>query len=475
MRKWIPIIMVLTLPTRLFAYQIPYESWMGTYLADSKVGYLSYRIDSAEINGVKGYKISSIMHNRLTVLGADVVQLITTVVYTDDKYNPLKEQFEMSSGGRTTSVSAEFKPDKIECVLSTSEGKSPKTIPIPDGAKLVGDAMFAVTDPKQKVGTETTSHYFNPLTLTVDELKIKVEKREKIEVEGKQYDTMVISNSSSMGDVTIWQDDDGNLIKVTAMAGIMMIKQDRDTALSGIQGSTDDFAEKTSVKIDKMIPNPRQVRYLDIVFRGIDDPSMVISDTRQVTSKVKGHEDAVRYRIEAKTFAPEKSITLPVDQAKFAEDLGSSPYFDYELGGIKEQAKQIIGDEKNAYTACHKIRAWLYENMHTRADVGISRPASDVLKSKEGVCRDYAILFGALARASGIPSRIAAGLLYVNGAFYYHAWVECWVGEWLPFDGTLPTDFVDATHIKLAEGTATSMFGLARVIGSLSADVKGVK
>ncbi len=88
-----------------------------------------------------------------------------------------------------------------------------------------------------------------------------------------------------------------------------------------------------------------------------------------------------------------------------------------------------------------------------------------------GVCRDYAILFAALARNRGIPAKVVAGLTCVDGSFYYHAWVECFVGEWVPFDATLPTDFVDATHIKLAEGDATSMFGMAKVIGSLKAKI----
>ncbi|MCX8052365.1 MAG: transglutaminase-like domain-containing protein, partial [Armatimonadetes bacterium] len=111
-------------------------------------------------------------------------------------------------------------------------------------------------------------------------------------------------------------------------------------------------------------------------------------------------------------------------------------------------------------------------NLKIRADIGITRSASDVLESKIGVCRDYATLFAAMARAVGVPSKVVSGLLYLNDGFYYHAWVECWVGEWVPFDATMPTDFVDATHIKLVEGDATTMFSLAKVIGSLRAEVK---
>ncbi|OFX13704.1 MAG: hypothetical protein A2Z18_08615 [Armatimonadetes bacterium RBG_16_58_9] len=89
-----------------------------------------------------------------------------------------------------------------------------------------------------------------------------------------------------------------------------------------------------------------------------------------------------------------------------------------------------------------------------------------------GVCRDYAILFAALARGAGIPATVVSGVLYTDNAFYYHAWVECYVGQWVPFDATMPTDFVDATHVKLAGGDATTMYSLAKVIGSLRLKVK---
>ena len=55
--------------------------------------------------------------------------------------------------------------------------------------------------------------------------------------------------------------------------------------------------------------------------------------------------------------------------------------------------------------------------MQSRADIGITRSASDVLQSMVGVCRDYGILFAGLARGAGIPTRIAAGVLYVKRRF----------------------------------------------------------
>jgi hypothetical protein len=113
--------------------------------------------------------------------------------------------------------------------------------------------------------------------------------------------------------------------------------------------------------------------------------------------------------------------------------------------------------------------------MRSKGDVGIVRSSLDVLHTKTGVCRDYAILYTALARSAGIPTKVVSGLVFWQGKFYYHAWAESYTGRWTPVDATLPTDFVDATHIKFAEGDATSMFSLARLMGVIKAEILKVE
>jgi hypothetical protein len=77
--------------------------------------------------------------------------------------------------------------------------------------------------------------------------------------------------------------------------------------------------------------------------------------------------------------------------------------------------------------------------------------ASEILKRRTGVCSDYAILFTALLRASGIPSRLVAGIpvyttLYEkeNEINMGHAWVEIkFPGYgWIPVDITPEAKFM---------------------------------
>jgi len=470
---WVVTLMLIAVAAQAARMSVPYESWMGGYLGSQKIGYMSFKIDEADFDGISGYRIASVLNSRLKILDADLTQIVNTVVYTDADFNPLKEDFNMSSGGKKTSVKATFESDAVDCVVSGETGGTNVRVPIPAGARLVGDMVFGLLDTTLEIGKQYSVHYFNPLTLAVDELKVKVKGKEKIVSAGREVETYVLFNSTPMGDLTIWQEADGSVVQAKAVMGIVFKREPKEEAMAGMgAGEQEDFATLTSVKPNRKIPNPRQLRSLGVVMTGITDAEFLISDSRQSASFVGAKPGSVRYKIRAEEFRAEKSISRPVTDPQFSEHLTSSPYLDFDKQAVAAKSAEIVGDEKSAYRGAQKIRAWVYDNMVTRADIGIARSASDVLESREGVCRDYAILFGALARAAGIPCKVVSGVLYTQDAFYYHSWVECYVGEWVPFDATLPTDFVDATHVKMAEGDATSMFSLSKVIGGLKADVR---
>ena len=58
----------------------------------------------------------------------------------------------------------------------------------------------------------------------------------------------------------------------------------------------------------------------------------------------------------------------------------------------------------------------------------VSLPSAlEVLKTRVGDCNEHTALYVAMARSLGLPARIAVGLVYLRGAFYYHAWPEVYV------------------------------------------------
>ena len=65
--------------------------------------------------------------------------------------------------------------------------------------------------------------------------------------------------------------------------------------------------------------------------------------------------------------------------------------------------------------------AWIEKNIKKRPVLSLP-DALSTLENRMGDCNEHAVLFAAMARAVYIPAKIEAGVVYLNGRFYYHAW-----------------------------------------------------
>ena len=85
-------------------------------------------------------------------------------------------------------------------------------------------------------------------------------------------------------------------------------------------------------------------------------------------------------------------------------------------------------------------------------------PASEAWEKGAGVCQDFTHATLSILRSAGIPARYVSGYLY-NGSGEIgeevvgesHAWVEAWVGHWLPFDPTNGNPVAE-DHVLVARG-----------------------
>ncbi|MDQ3898868.1 MAG: transglutaminase family protein [Actinomycetota bacterium] len=128
---------------------------------------------------------------------------------------------------------------------------------------------------------------------------------------------------------------------------------------------------------------------------------------------------------------------------QFAEFLAPSRYV--PLGdGVQDLAGELgrsldPGETSHAVVDC--VRSHL---RYERGTTTVSTTAADALRIGSGVCQDFTHLALGLLRARGIPARYVSGYLHPSSkaepgevlAGQSHAWVEAWVGDWLPFDPT---------------------------------------
>ena len=461
----------------LFPQDIPSETWMSIYIGSAKIGYARSFIQKTTFEGKPAYQVDDLSKIKVVVMEVEVGQDIESRTILNEQFEPIRQDFKMSSGGHTTSITARYGPKEIVAEVENEGTKSTKAIPIPQGSKLISEPL--PLNAELKVGDKLSMKYFEPMSLILDSAEIEVLRKERIKLDDKEYDALVIKSVTSLGDTTLWQDEKGNSLKAnTSLMGLTlaMVREPKEIALGEGYAPSADLAVATSCPASKEIPNPRQVGFMKVRLSGLKDKALILSDDRQ---KVTYSSPIAEYEITARTFEGEAPFppsgipsvggTLPVKDHK--EFLAETPYIQSTNPQVVATAKEIVGDEKDSYKAVVRLHDWVASSMKTRGDIGVMRPAVDILGAKEGVCRDYAILYTSLARAAGIPTKFVTGLMYFNNGFYYHAWAESFVGEWIPVDATLPGIFVDATHIKLAEGDTSAIFEAIKAIGNLKAEV----
>jgi transglutaminase-like putative cysteine protease len=78
----------------------------------------------------------------------------------------------------------------------------------------------------------------------------------------------------------------------------------------------------------------------------------------------------------------------------------------------------------------------------------------------------------AFARAEGIPAKVEAGLVYLNGRFYYHAWNLLYLGRWITADSLFGQIPADVSHIRLATGELKDQLNLMSMIGNIHLEIK---
>ncbi len=135
-----------------------------------------------------------------------------------------------------------------------------------------------------------------------------------------------------------------------------------------------------------------------------------------------------------------------------------------------EEARRAVAGVTGTRARAEKLVRYVNDLLEKKPTVSLPS-AREVLRTKVGDCNEHTVLYVAMARALGLPARIAVGLVYLRGAFYYHAWPEVYVAEpdgrgmWLPVDPTLNQFPADPTHVRLARGGLDKQAVILTVIG----------
>jgi hypothetical protein len=277
--------------------------------------------------------------------------------------------------------------------------------------------------------------------------------------------------AAAAGGFSGWIDEQGRIV-MTKQLGFDVRRLPYEVAFENWRNDTAhvavsndrDIIETTAIAANARMS--RQISALQLILSGANLSGLDINGTHQrlngdtlIVSEVPSSDMATARRVPYRPPDGSGSDAEPLLQSNDSQ--------------IVALAHRIRGREADPRAVAERINTWVHDSIADRITFGVPN-ALAVLKTRSGDCNEHTQLFVALSRAAGVPARIAAGLAYVDGKFYYHAWPEVFLDDWVPVDPTFGQFPADAAHLRLIVGGLARQTELLRLMGNLRIDVLSV-
>ena len=447
------------------------ERWMGIFFEDQHVGFSVSR--SASIDG-GGTLFEGRSQFRVATFGK--IQEVTTAGTAMVGTSGVLERFDFVMLADQVRLVARGEIKNGELVMEVDQAGETSTLRFPiSKPPHVGMSLeSAIRKHELAVGLKFSVPYFDPLTLAEGEMEIEV-----VDVEVFDGGEEAYWLKSSFGNVETRSlvTPAGETLRQEGAIGMKMIRMTAEAAQKISDEAPTDLISLSAVPFKGRLKDARSTRLFKARFSGVPAERIVSQPPQQTVE-----DDVVTVDMPLMLEVPAGPVSALPPDFEPGDDpppyLGSTPTLPVGHLEIQKAAQRIVKDAETRLDAVRMLNDWVFTEVAKEPSVGVPN-GLEVLYSRRGDCNEHTALFVSLARAAGIPTRIAAGVVFSErvgpkGQFYYHAWPEVQLGgptDWVAVDPTFGQLPADATHIKLVEGDLDRQVEILGVIGRLELEL----
>jgi transglutaminase-like putative cysteine protease len=273
---------------------------------------------------------------------------------------------------------------------------------------------------------------------------------------------------------TGWVDEQGRVVLATQVLGLTLERRPYEVAFENwkaraatrnVQVAADkDIYETTAISANKTLR--KNLQELRVTLSGVELDGFDVKGYRQ---RLRGDTLTVTRELPSALKAAWK-LPYGARSGVMSVFLDPEPLLESRSPEIVQLAVRLRGTETDPRVVAERINRWAYDSLRKEINVGVPS-ALGTLRARVGDCNEHTQLYVALARAAGIPARVAAGLAYLDGKFYYHAWPEVFLERWVAVDPTFGQFPADAAHLRFTVGGLGRQAELLRLMGALKIDV----
>ncbi len=450
-------------PTRELPSEALSDEWFKILWHGERAGWMHNYYE----NTPEGYAVHSESLINIMAMGVEQKARINLDAEVDERFRLKGFELSFKSDAQDLFMTGRIDGNSVTYEIRSSENEKPVTRTMslrepPLLMDLVG--RYAATRGLE-VGQEFEVPVFDPLTQRTDKTKAQVMSTETIDVGAGSEEVFKVKVHYMGMEMFSWLDELGRVVKSETPMGVSAVRSTKKEALKLKDAGKIDVIAASAVTVDRVINKPRDVKYLKARLEGVEK----LDETDL---------DGGYQKLDGNVVTIEKAdisggYKLPDGNAQREKYRSPEELVQSDSPKIKKAAEQAAAGATDSVRAALNINEWVFVNLEKAPTLTVPS-ALDVLESKKGDCNEHTQLYVALARAAGLPTRTAAGVVYMNGAFYYHAWPEVWLSEvsgWTPVDPTFGQFPADATHIRLVTGSLKKQAEISRFLGQLGVKI----
>lgn len=442
--------------------------WKGVYYKGQKIGFMVGQTVPAE----DGFELQEEGRLQMLLLGASTAARIRTSARVDKDFSLRSFKFSLDPGTGAIEVEGRLDGKRLHLAIKTPSGVRTETRDLPEAPNLSLNLPRRLAAAGLKPGTRLTLATFDPATLRNAPMTLEVQAREVVWSAGRPIPAFRVQSRFAGITSTSWVTEVGEVVKEESPMGLIVLRESRERAMAlAVPGDVQsDLLQAAAVvpKPARRIDDPTTVDLLRVRLEGAELDAADLEGAGQTAS---GEVIEVR---DTTGFAPGPADP---DARRF---VSPEPFLESDAPEIVAEARKAVAGAAGARVRADRLVRYVNALIEKKPTVSLPS-ALEVLRTRVGDCNEHTALYVAMARSLGIPSRIAVGLVHLQGAFYYHAWAEVYVEEpagrglWLPVDPTLNQFPADATHIRLSRGGLDRQAVLTQAIGSLKMTILDLK
>ena len=442
--------------------------WHGVYYRGEKIGFTV----GQTIKTDEGFELQEDGRLQMSLLGATTPVTIRTTARVDRDFQLRSFEFSLDPGTGPIEVRGQIDGTRLALAV-TSSGKTRNEVrELPERPALSLNLSRRLANGGLVTGARHRWTVFDAATLHNAPIVVDVGRRELVRGSGTApIPAFRVETEFSGLKTTSWVTDTGEVVREESPLGLLTLRetpeQARAMAVPGkVQADLLEAAAIVPVGRER-IDEARDVLSLRMRLEGADLSNLNLEGGGQtMTGNVLELRDARSFRAGA----------ADPDARQY---LAAEPLIESDDPDIRAEAENAVRGAKTVRERAERLTRYVNGLLEKKPTVSIPS-AREVLRTRVGDCNEHTTLFVAMARAAGMPSRIAVGLAFVRGAFYYHAWPEVYLEEggrglWLPVDPTFNEFPADATHVRLARGGLDKQTAILPLVGRLKMTILDVE